>query len=335
MASRKLLSQLGHVEIATPCLEESTRFYVDVLGLTEVAREGSSVYLKCWGEWFHNSVVLTEASDAGVIHIGWRSQGPEELEVAVQRLKQCGAGLGWIDGAVGHGPAYRFRPPGGQNMEIYWMAERYQAPPELRSRSVGRPQRWPGRGACVRQLDHVTMPTADVEPDTRWWCETFGLRLMEYQVLEAAGDKWMFALVSSNEQLHDLGLLADEQGGSGRVHHVAMWVDQVDDVRRGLEALYEAGVPIEYGPGRHMSGENTYMYFREPGGMRIEMFSGGYRNYLPDWEPVRWRVPADGAHDQSMTPIPDSFLEVFPRGGLGALKIDRAVENPWVLEGIR
>jgi len=45
----------------------------------------------------------------------------------------------------------------------------------------------------------------------------------------------------------------------------------------------ESGVHIEFGPGRHGMGEQTYLYFREPGGNRIEVNSGGYRIYQPDW----------------------------------------------------
>jgi catechol 2,3-dioxygenase len=334
MSRNKLVSQLGHVEVATPCPEESAKFYVDVLGMTEVARDGKSIYLKCWGEWFHNSLILTEANEPGVVHLGWRAEGEEELTLAARRLEENGSGIGWIDGAVGHGRAYRFRPPGGQNMEIYWEVDRYTAPPELASKSPGRPQKYPGRGASVRHLDHATMPTADIRPDTYWWRDTLGFRFMEYQVLDADPDMMIFSMLSTNEQAHDLALLKDENKGSGRVHHIAFWVDQLDDLRRGVDVLYENGTAIEYGPGRHGQGENSYLYFREPGGMRIEMYSGGYRNYQPDWEPIRWSTPSQGAHDFTKSAIPDSFLEVFPLSGMGGLKVDEAGENPWVLEGV-
>ena len=49
--------------------------------------------------------------------------------------------------------------------------------------------------------------------------------------------------------------------------------------------LLNADVPIEFGPGRHGMGEQEYLYVREPGGLRIELNTGGYRNYEPDWEP--------------------------------------------------
>ena len=35
----------------------------------------------------------------------------------------------------------------------------------------------------------------------------------------------------------------------------------------------EAGLTIEYGPGKRGVGENLFLYVREPGGMRVELFS--------------------------------------------------------------
>ena len=37
-------------------------------------------------------------------------------------------------------------------------------------------------------------------------------------------------------------------------------------------------------------GEQDYLYVREPGGVRIEVNTGGYRLYMPDWETVRYAV---------------------------------------------
>ena len=42
------MAHLGHVELLTPKPEESLRFFVDVLGMTESAQEGDSVYLRAW-----------------------------------------------------------------------------------------------------------------------------------------------------------------------------------------------------------------------------------------------------------------------------------------------
>jgi catechol 2,3-dioxygenase len=199
-----------------------------------------------------------------------------------------------------------------------------------------RPQRYTGRGVACRQLDHVTMPTKDLRQDVKFWRDVLGFRFMEYAVLDEDRDHMFFAEMSTNEQAHDLGLLNDSGWVPGRIHHLAFWLDQNVDVLRATDTLLENGAAIEYGPGRHGHGENTYLYFREPGGMRIELFSGGYRNYQPDWEPIEWR-PSQGSLDMTRAQIaPDSMLDAFPLAKSDErIKVGDEFENPWALEGVR
>ena len=46
---RRMLSQLAHVELLTPDLDASARFFTETLGLEESERRGRSAYLRCWG----------------------------------------------------------------------------------------------------------------------------------------------------------------------------------------------------------------------------------------------------------------------------------------------
>jgi catechol 2,3-dioxygenase len=57
--SKRLLSQLAHVEIITPKLEESVNFFKELMGMEEVSRQDTSVYMRCWGDYYHSSLVLT------------------------------------------------------------------------------------------------------------------------------------------------------------------------------------------------------------------------------------------------------------------------------------
>ena len=93
--AQRLLSQLAHVEVLTPTPQDSLDFYTSVLGLEESGRNGQSVFLRGWGEFFHHSIQLTEGPHAGLGHVGWRTQGPEELDRAVAILQQSGRGQGW------------------------------------------------------------------------------------------------------------------------------------------------------------------------------------------------------------------------------------------------
>ena len=45
------LAHLGHLELLTPKPEESLRFFVDVMGMTESGRQGDSVFLRGWDDY--------------------------------------------------------------------------------------------------------------------------------------------------------------------------------------------------------------------------------------------------------------------------------------------
>ncbi len=312
MARKQLLSQLAHVEIITSKVEESTNFFKELMGMEESDRDGRSVYLRCWSEYYHHSLVLTAGPQPALGHIGWRTQGSEELEMAVKRIEATGQGEGWYEHSIGHGHAYRFRGPGGHLNEIFWEVERYLAPPELRSTYPARPQRFTSRGAALRMIDHVTTATRDVMQDIGWYRDTLGFRFTEYSVPDAHPDLVVFAMLTTNEKSHDLGFVADFSGVPGRVNHVAFFVPEREDVLRAADVLLEAGVPIEFGPGEHGMGEQFYLYFREPGGMRIELNASGYRNYVPDWEPVKWMPSQGSATRYRNLGMPDSMMESFP-----------------------
>jgi catechol 2,3-dioxygenase len=317
----RLISQLAHVEVVTPKPEESLRFYRDVLGLEVSGRAGQSVYLRGWGEFFHHSLQLTEGPAPAVAHSAWRTEGPEELKEVVARLEQAGAGLGWRDADVGQGPAYRYRSPGGHIHEVFWEVERYRPSPELAPIFPNRPQRYSPRGAAVRRIDHVTLNTDDPLRDAHWYRDVLGYRFTELIRFDHAPNVVLGAFVSTTPMSHDLGLIRDAldrsgklSGVPGRTNHIAFWLDQREDVLRACEVYRENGVELEFGPGRHGVGENFFTYVREPGGMRVELFSNGYLQYAPDLFPFEWRVSKGALNFWSPLQLaPDPFLfEAFP-----------------------
>jgi catechol 2,3-dioxygenase len=212
--------------------------------------------------------------------------------------------------------------------ELFWEVERWQAPDGVRSAFPARPQRFAPRGVAPRQLDHVTVVTRDPYGDSEWYRDTLGYRFTEYTGLDDNPDLIVFSMVTTNEKSHDLGLVVDFSPIAGRVHHLAFWVDAVEDVLRAADVLMEAGTDIEFGPGRHGMGEQTYLYFREPGGLRLEVNSGGYRIYQPDWQPVKW-LPSQGSNTMYRNlSMPDSMTEAFPPAA-PAVPLEPAVANPW------
>src|SRR5438034_9588408 len=110
------LAHLGHVELLTPKPEESLRFFVDIMGMTETARRGDSVYLRGWDDYEHHTLKLTASKTAGMGHVAWRATSPEALERRAAIIEHSGLGKGWHDGDLGHGRTYASNTTAGHNM---------------------------------------------------------------------------------------------------------------------------------------------------------------------------------------------------------------------------
>ena len=309
--SERLLSQLAHVEVFSPKPDESVAWYHDVLGLEETTREGQSVYMRGWGEFFHHSLVVTEGPEPGLGHIGWRTAGPDDVDTIAERIDATGAGLGRHDDNVGHGPSYRYRGPGGQTHEVFWEVDRWQAPPELATAYPGHPQRYTGRGIAARYLDHVTIATPNVPAEAAFHRDNLGMTWTDYIVPTEEAEFVVFGTMTTHST-HELGMVPEMSSLTGRVNHVAYWLDQRADVERAAHVFIGAGTPIEFGPGIHGIDEITYLYVREPGGLRIEINSGGRRLFDPEWEPRRWTPETGGMSIWRNVGMPESMMESFP-----------------------
>jgi catechol 2,3-dioxygenase len=156
------IAHLGHVELLTNKPEASLRFFVDVLGLSESGREGDSVYLRAFDDYEFHSLKLTAAKTTGIRHAGYRAFSPQALARRILAIEALGAGVGWNDGDLGHGPAYRFRDPDGHEFEIYYETRRYEPPPEQRPSLKNQAQRTPNRAIAPRRLDHFNLLARDV-----------------------------------------------------------------------------------------------------------------------------------------------------------------------------
>ena len=281
------LAHLAHVELLTPKPDESLRFFIDVMGMTESGRHGESVYLRGWDDYEHHTLKLTAAKNAGMGHFAYRATSPEALQRRVAIIDNAGLGRGWNDGDLGHGPAYAFATPDGHGMEIYYETEWYRAPPDLKPALKNQAQRFPARGVNARRLDHMNLLTSDVAQLRQFLEEVLGLRTTEKIVLDSGQE--VGAWVTCNNKSYDLAFTLDHYGAHGRFHHVTYALDSREEILRAADIFLEAGVHIETGPHKHAVQQTFFLYVYEPGGNRMEVANAGARLVLaPDWKPVVW-----------------------------------------------
>jgi len=224
----------------------------------------------------------------------------------IRALRGAGVDGGWINGDIGHGEAFRFHTPGGHLSEIYFESERFVAGPGQVPFLPNQPQRFRPHGAAVARLDHINLLVQDVVAERRFMREVLGFKLRERLV--PAGQKielgaWMSVMTKS----HDLALTRESSTATGRLHHIAYAVDSSEDVLRAADVFIDHGVRIEFGPAKHSRTQGLFLYVFEPGGNRVEVFTGGIQIYAPDWEPVTWDTESNGRSTAWGLAVPDTF----------------------------
>ncbi|MGQ0550903.1 MAG: catechol 2,3-dioxygenase [Armatimonadota bacterium] len=304
------VAQLAHVEILTPRVEESLWFFRDVLGLEESARDGRSVYLRAYEDFYHHTLRLTEAAGPGLGHVAWRAGSEAALRVLAGRLEAAGLGRGWSAGDLGHGAAYQFETPEGHPMEVLWEIDYYQAPPEKRSLLRNRPQKRPLRGIPVRRLDHVNLMARNVAATREFLQEFLGFRLREQKVGEGGAE--VGAWLSVSPLVHEIAVMRDATGASGRFHHLAYWYGSPQHLIDAADICADYGIPIEAGPGKHGTTQAMFLYVFEPGGTRVELFGDtGYLIFDPAWKTIVWDVANESDLEKSSIWFGSKLPETF------------------------
>jgi catechol 2,3-dioxygenase len=281
------IAHVGRVELLTPTPEQSLRFFVDVLGLTENGSEGDSVYLRTWDDYQHHTIKLTGSDTSGIRRTALRASSEEALQRRVDMIDARGLGIGWEDGDRGMGATYRFRDPDDHEMEIYFESEWYEPPTELTPSLKNQAQAYPGRGVCVRRLDHVNYLAASVGNSADFVQDVLGAITTEQIVMDDArvAGRWL----TFTNKTYDLVYSEDWTGSNGRLHHIAFATDTREDILRAADICLENDVHIETGPHKHAIQQTFFLYVYEPGGNRIEIVNSGARAILaPDWQPISW-----------------------------------------------
>ncbi len=274
--------RLSHVEIRVPDLELATAYYTEVVGLIETARDPERVFLKCWDEHQHHSVILTYAPTYGLELMGWKLQDRADLDHYQARLEAAGVPTKRFAPrhvAPGAGETVRFEAPSGHVTELVWGMEQVgnllpltNPPPEPQGLFGMHPPR----------IDHVFLMAEDVDRATDFFSDVLDFRPTE-QVIADDGHR-LAVFLERTHTAHDLALITGPNGG---FHHVAFWVDDWNELRRSADLCAYHGVRIDAGPTRHGATRGWGLYFFDPAGNRNEVYTGGYWAD-PDREPVTW-----------------------------------------------
>lgn len=282
------IAHLGHVELYTHRFDESLDFFTRVYGLKLSGSDERSAYLRAWDDYEFATLKLTRHTTTGVGHVAYRTASPEALARRVAAIEASGYEvIGWVDGDLIHGRAFRFADPFGHTFEIYWDTRRYQPDSSDRPALKNLASRYHAQGAAPRRLDHLNLLASDVAEFRRFMETCLGSRVTEMIQLDNGriGGCWF----TINNKGYDLACTEEHGGGTGRFHHVTYATDTREDILRAADIFLENGVHIETGPHKHAIQGTFFLYVWEPAGNRVELANAGARLILaPDWEPIVW-----------------------------------------------
>lgn len=300
----------GHAQLRVLNLEEGVHHYRDVLGMVETGRDQQGrVYLKCWDERDHHSLVLREAEQAGIDFFGFKVLDKATLDRLDADLRAYGLATERVPAGemLATGERVRFLLPSGHFIELY--AEKEAVGNGLQ---VLNPAPWTKaseNGIAPVRLDHCLLYGPNVAEVQKIFCDVLGFYLVE-RVLTPDGAGNVAIWMSCSHKVHDIAFV--EHPEPGKLHHLSFLLESWEEVLRAADIMAMNNVTVDIGPTRHGVTRGCTIYAWDPSGNRFETFMGGYQPY-PDYEPTTWTfdgLGAGGGLDYPQRKLHESFLSV-------------------------
>jgi catechol 2,3-dioxygenase len=293
--------RVAYVELQVTDLAASEHFYADLLGMVVAGRGDDAVYLRGWEERLRHSLILRKGPIPAVGRVGFRVAGEDDLDAMAADLRDRGLPVSWTDTAAPTvGRALRTFDPFGHPLEFFYemgLVETQHQRFDLH------------RGAPILRFDHVNFHTPYMNQAFAFW-KSLGFKCSEYISTdhEPADEQLTGAWLLRKPTVHDVALTA---GRGPRLHHLAFWVGEPAGVLRACDQLAGAqrSEVIERGPGRHGVSNAFFVYFRDPDGHRVELYSCDYYTGDPDHQPLRWSVTDPRCRSFWGTKAPDSWYD--------------------------
>lgn len=241
------IAALRSVELGTPDLPGSERFYTEVWGLELAARANGVTYLAATGT-DHHVLALHGADRPQLLSVTFRAGALEDLQRLAASAEAAGASVvadPQPNLSPEGGTVLTLREPQGSTLRIV-----HGDAPKLASEPVA---------SHPIRLAHVNINSRDVNGLCAFYAAAFGFRLTDRSKL--------MAFVRTNGDHHAIVIAEAPVNG---LNHVAFLMPDLESVMRGSGRLVDHGYPIGWGVGRHGPGDNVFAYFVDPTGVVIE-----------------------------------------------------------------
>jgi catechol 2,3-dioxygenase-like lactoylglutathione lyase family enzyme len=291
------VTDIRFVGYALPDLDAERAFYRDQWGLTEAGEHDGLVYFAAHGSAEPCVVRLRAAATKRIDVIELAAATRADVDALHARVVKAGCRAIFapreLAGPFG-GYGFRFFSPDGLPFGISCDVTQRAA------REVGALESVPVR------ISHIVLHSPDHQAMVRFFTDVLGFRVSDW-----LGDFMCF--LRCNEWHHRVALLP----GPPCLNHVAYDMAGLDAMMRGVARLRAEGVDVQWGPGRHKAGNNTFSYFVTPNGFAVEYTAELERVDEATWQPTVYN-PEPGLMDLWGTGVggPQTMPRPAPDAGL-------------------
>lgn len=263
------VQRISHLTLETPDLERLVDYQVNVLGLSIAEREHDRVYLKtATGQL---ATVLNRGSEARCSALAFQVEPGRTIQELQQHLFDKGLRSETrVDSGPGIGEVLSFKDPNGTEVIVFTQSEFLGEDRSLKS-------------FLPLKLGHVAFKAKDVAEMMTFYQTVLGFRVSDWR-----GD--FFVWMRCGPDHHTTNFV---RGDKIKMHHMAFEVADRAEILRACDFLGRNRYPIIWGPGRHIIGDNIFVYHRDPDGNIVELYTELARmdsESLGNFMPRPWRT---------------------------------------------
>jgi catechol 2,3-dioxygenase-like lactoylglutathione lyase family enzyme len=287
MAS-EFIAGLRSVALNVPDLVAAEEFYTQVWRLKVVART-NAIYLAGSGSDAYLLSLHLGGATPEIRKVTLRARTEHALDVIVSATERAG-------GTVLKTLSPRHELGGGKSIVVTDLAGRIF---EVIYGDSLQTDGQAGIDTPIR-LAHAVLNAHDAASSQAYLEQVFGFKLID--------KTGIMAFMNCNSDHHSLAFGITDNDA---LNHIAFVMPDVDAVMRGGGRMKDAGHAIEWGPGRHGPGNNTFNYFIDPFGVVIE-YTADVEQVDDSYKvgmPTDWKWPAGRVDQWGISAPPSAKLK--------------------------
>ena len=240
--------RVGHATFTTPDLERQVAYYSDVIGLTVVERDKDRAFLAT--RTGLEAIAFERGEVSALTRLAFQVAPDADFAAYARMLSEHGVkSERRNDISPGAGRALAFTDVKGTVIELY--ADYRFAKDDGRQTAI-----------TPLKLGHVAHRVDDVQKTVKFYTDVLGFRVSDWHADH-------FAFLRCSVDHHTVNFVYNEKP---QLHNIAFEVRDWSELHRASDFLASRGVPLVWGPLRHIIGHNIAAYHRDPDYVRVELY---------------------------------------------------------------